>query len=342
MPSSPRIAVRGVPDLAKMPKADLHLHLEGSPRWLTVRQALNKHYNLNLPESPPWYEPQFRFTNFDHFRSFFQHYIHPWLKTPFGYAELIQDVVDSLLEQQVRYAELNCYFGLVERVGASLEAVLQLLEIAIDRARSQGLILKIIAGISRHEGIENADFWVKKLLPVPIISGFDLHGAEVGWSASLFQAVFAPIVAAGKKLKAHAGEMDSPESIRSAIEQLGVRQIGHGTSAIHDPSVVELLRDRHVLVEMCPTSNERLRNVRSYLEHPILDLDMAGVVVTINSDDSFLFGANLTREMTRIHSERSVSIETLVRWTHNAFNVAMVDEPTRLNLHSELDQWLQY
>lgn len=325
-----------------MPKAELHLHLEGAPRWSTIRKALHQHQGIVLPESPYWYEPEFRFANFEEFRGMFQSYTHPWLRTPSGYAELIRDVVDSLIEQRIRYVELDFYAPLVERVGNSLDTVLALLEAEVERARSLGMVLRIFAGLNRHEGVESAEFWVKKLLSAEVISGFDLHGSEVGWSADLFKQAFAPIKEAGKKIKVHAGEMVGSESIRAAVEGLGVDQIGHGTSAIEDPEVVSLLRDRKVLVEMCPTSNERLRNIRSYQDHPILELDSAGVTVTVNSDDPTFFGCNLTEEMTRLMSERGVTVADLGRWTRNAFQKAILDEATRSAFLAELDEWLLY
>lgn len=329
------------PDLSSMPKAELHIHLEGAPRWSTLRQALERHKGIALPESPPWYEPQFRFANFKELRGLFRRYIHPWLQTPSGYTELIRDVVDSLLEQRIRYAELNFYIPLVERVGISLNSVLALLEAEVERARTQGTVLKIFAGINRDKGVESASFWIKRVLSAQVISGFDLHGSELDWSAEPFKEAFAPVFEAGKKVKVHAGEMDGPQSIRAAVEGLGVDQIGHGTSAIQDLEVVSLLRERKVVVEMCPTSNERLKNIPSYQDHPILELDAAGVAVTVNSDDPIFFGYNLTSEMARMVEERGATVADLERWTRNAFQKAILDEATRSAFLAELDAWLQ-
>jgi adenosine deaminase len=329
------------PNLSSMPKAELHIHLEGAPRWSTLRQALDRHKGIDLPDSPPWYEPQFRFASFEEFKGLFGKYIHPWLQTPSGYTELIGDVVDSLLEQRIRYGELNFYIPLVERVGISLNSVLALLEAEVERARTQGTVLKIFAGINRDKGVESAIFWIQRVLSAQVISGFDLHGSEVDWSAELFKEAFAPVFEVGKKIKVHAGEMEGPQSIRAAVEELGVDQIGHGTSAIQDPEVVSLLRDRKVVLEMCPTSNERLGNISSYQDHPILELDAAGVAVTVNSDDPIFFGYNLTSEMARLMSERGATVTDLVRWTRNAFKKAILDEETRSTFLIELDTWLQ-
>ena len=144
---------------------------------------------------------------------------------------------------------------------------------------------------------------------------------------------------AGKRLKIPAGEMTGPESIQFAVETLGITQIGHGTSAMRNPEVVALLRERQVTLEMCPTSNERLRNVSSYNDHPLLALDDLGVLVTINSDCPTYFGVNLSGELSRLSTGRQVTIRQLKRWTQNGARQAMLDESTRSNLMAELEAW---
>lgn len=326
-------------DLVQMPKAELHLHLEGAPRWSTLREALQRHYGTELPSTPPWYAPDFRFSHFGEFQTLFRQYIHPWLQTPSGYAELIRDVVDSLLAQNIRYAELDFYAALVDSVGAKLDHVLELLEAEIERARSHGCIIRIFVGLNRHHGVETAIHWVRRTLAKSLVAGFDLHGDEVGWPADQFEPAFRLVREAGKRVKVHAGEMTGPASIRTAVETLGIDQIGHGTSAIQDPEVVALLRDRAVTVEMCPTSNERLRNVPSYQDHPLFELDAAGIAVTINSDDPTFFGLNLTDEFARLMTERQATIADIKRWTRNAFHQAILDDASRTHLVAELDAW---
>jgi adenosine deaminase len=248
---APQSWTRKIPEIPALPKAELHIRLEGAARWSTIRWMLYQHNGIRLPELPSLYHPEFRFADFAEFKDRFRRYIHPWLRTSSGYAELINDVVDALIEQRIRYVELNCNLPYVEQFGASLEKVLQLLESAVERAQEQGTIIRIIAGISRDRGAEYVSYWVRRFLKYGIISGFDLHGLEVGWSANLFKEAFAPAREAGKKIKVHAGEMVGAESIRIAVEELGVNQIGHGTSAIADPTVVDLLVSRNVVVGHC-------------------------------------------------------------------------------------------
>lgn len=326
--------------LLTLPKAELHLHLEGAPRWSTLRRAHQRYYGVALPEVPPWYAPEFRFAHFGEFQSLFRRYIHPWLQTPNGYCELIRDVVDGLLEQGVRYAEINIAASLVEHHGASLDGVWQSFEEELERAKTQGTVIRPFVGLMRNHGVETAIAWVKKMRSLEVVAGFDLQGDEVGWPAEQFLPALDLARDAGKRVKVHVGEMTGPVHIRRAVEQLGVEQIGHGTSAIHDKDVVNLLCDRGVTVEVCPTSNERLGYVSSYSAHPILSLDEAGVIVTVNSDDPTFFGVTLTDELFRLATERQVSLSVIKRWMENAFRRAILDEITRQKYLSELDDWL--
>ncbi|GAQ00023.1 adenosine deaminase family protein [Leptolyngbya sp. NIES-2104] len=330
---------RPIPEVVEMPKAELHLHLDGAPRWSAVRAALDRHYGTILPETPIWYEPHFRFASFAEFGALFREYTHAWLRTPTGYTELIREVLDALIAQSIRYAEINFNVRLVEEFGQCFEAVLESLAIEAERARAQGTIVRWFAGISRDKGIDQAAYWVQRILPTPLFVGFDLHGIEPGHSAALFQQVFAPALEAGKKLKVHAGEMAGADSIQSAI-QIGAVQIGHGLSAIADPEVIALLRDLQIVIELCPTSNERLCNIPSYQSHPIFELDAAEVLVTINSDDPTFFGCNLTQEMVRLVQERNATLTDLKRWTENALHHAVLGEAERSSILAELNEWL--
>lgn len=179
--------------LAQMPKVELHLHLDGAPRWSALRTALDRHYGTILPEVPHWYGPQFRFTSFAEFGALFRQYTHAWLQASDGYRELTQEVFDSLIAQRIRYAEINFNVRLVEQFGYHFESVLEMLTAEVERAKNQGTIVRLFAGISRDKGVEQAAAWVQRLVSVPLFAGFDLHGIETGWSAKLFRDAFAPV-----------------------------------------------------------------------------------------------------------------------------------------------------
>jgi adenosine deaminase len=294
-----------------------------------LRAAHSYHFGRELPEHPPWHVPDFRFAHFGEFQALFQKFIHPWLQTPRGYAEVIRDVVDSLIAQNIRYAEVNFAASMVAHHGVALAQVWDWLAAEVERANAEGYIIRIFVGLMRPQGAESAIAWVKETQALDIVSGYDLQGDEVGWPVDTFRAALDLAREAGKRVKAHAGEMTGPDQIRTAVEQMGITQIGHGTSAIQDPAVVELLRDRQATVEMCPTSNERLGNIPAYSAHPIFEMDQAGIAVTVNSDDPTFFGVTLTDELLRLVHERQATLTDIKRWMGNAFQRALIDDQTR-------------
>ncbi|MEN9722528.1 MAG: adenosine deaminase, partial [Pseudomonadota bacterium] len=140
---------------------------------------------------------------------------------------------------------------------------------------------------------------------------------ETDFPGSLFQSAFQHAKRAGAKITIHAGESTGPETIWTAIEDLGANRIGHGVSAIQDPMLVEFLRDRKICLEMCPTSNWLTRVVPSFEAHPLPALLRAGVPVCINTDDPTLFGTTLPSETTLVRERMGLSAEEIAltqRW----------------------------
>ena len=168
-------------DLAGMPKAELHLHLEASVEWPVVREALQRHTGNDYPESPHWLEPDFRFSNWDDFRQLFRDYIGPWVSAPTGYAELIPAIGDMLVAQNIRYAEVNVGLNVFGRSNVESGMVLELLEKEAERAAGRGTVIRWIGGVNREEGVDEVRKWVTEVFDSPVISGFDLHGTEPGW-----------------------------------------------------------------------------------------------------------------------------------------------------------------
>lgn len=167
---------------------------------------------------------------------------------------------------------------------------------AIHAACPPALELRLFLGMFRdHYHDEFADV-VEQALAWDEIAGLDLHGFEnprfQPWSVD----VWARARANGKVLKAHAGEFSGPEDVRQAVEELGVRRVQHGLSALDDPAVLELLRKHDVTLDMTPISNVKLRAVPSMREHPIRRFMQAGVRCTISTDDPMVFGNSLNEE----------------------------------------------
>ncbi|NBB80271.1 MAG: hypothetical protein GVY36_12655 [Verrucomicrobia bacterium] len=155
------------------------------------------------------------------------------------------------------------------------------------------------------------------------LAGIDLHGPEYlpleSWTARIWRET----AAAGKELKAHAGEFMPAEFVRRCVEELGVRRIQHGVRCVEDPAVVDLLIEKDVTLDVCPISNLKLQveDIRKMSDHPIRQLFDAGVRCTINSDDPFMFGNTLSEEYYALATDLNFTHGELAQIAANGFAV---------------------
>ena len=131
---------------------------------------------------------------------------------------------------------------------------------------------------------------------------------------------------------AHAGEFDSADSVRSAIEILGAERIGHGIRAVEDPVVLRLLRRRKIPLEVCPTSNLRTGVVAQWKDHPLPRLVRAGVRVTLNSDDPSLFATSLAAEYRVARRHLGLDLRELARIGREAIRASFLPEAEKRSL----------
>jgi adenosine deaminase len=164
------------------------------------------------------------------------------------------------------------------------------------------------------------------------IVALDLAGDEAGFPGELFVEHFARARDAGMKLIAHAGEAAGPASVRQAVEGLGACRIGHGVRAIEDPATVDLLLERGIALEVCPTSNVQTSTVPSYREHPLPRFLDLGVKVTLNTDDPSISGIDLAHEYRVAQEEMGLSEAALRRLQENALEAAFLTEERKAEL----------
>jgi aminodeoxyfutalosine deaminase len=212
---------------------------------------------------------------------------------------LTYEVARDLAAQQVRYAELTMtpYTSVVR--GIPIEAYTEAIEDArVAAERDHGVVLQWIYDIPGESGLESADATLSYALdhrPASLV-GFGLGGPEIGVPRSQFASHFAAARAAGLHSVPHSGESTGPQSVWDALTLLGAERIGHGTSSVQDPRLLEHLAEHRIPLEVCPTSNIATRVVKRLEEHPIRAMRDAGVIVTVNSDDPPMFGTTLGRE----------------------------------------------
>ena len=284
--------------VAGLPKAELHVHHVGSASPETVAELAARHPDTPVPTDPEALARFFTFTDFAHFIELYLATV-DLLRTPDDVRTLTVQVARDLAGQQVRYAEVTMtpYTSVLR--GIAIEAYTEAIEDArVAAERDLGIVLRWVYDIPGESGVEAADATLSYALdhgPDALV-GFGLGGPEVGVPRAWFAPHFARARAAGLHSVPHSGESTGPESVWDALTHLGAERIGHGTSSVHDPRLLEHLAERGVPLEVCPTSNVATRVVEHLEQHPLPRLVRAGVTVTVNSDDPPMFGTTLNRE----------------------------------------------
>jgi adenosine deaminase/aminodeoxyfutalosine deaminase len=271
---------------AAYPKAELHLHLEGSATPETML-ALDPASSLDeIRES-------FRFTGFQGFLETFKRIVE-LLRRPEDYARLTRDLLARLAAEGVRYAEITLSAGVVLWKGQDFAPIYAAVREAAD---SSPVEVWWILDAVRQFGPDHA-MQVARLAAERVHDGvvaFGIGGDEERGPAQWFGDVYRFARDAGLHLTAHAGETAGPQSVWAALE-LGAERIGHGIRAIDDPVLLCHLRDRAIPLEVCITSNVMTGAVPSLDAHPIRRLYDAGVPITLNTDDPGIFGVTLASE----------------------------------------------
>jgi adenosine deaminase len=285
--------------VARLPKAELHVHHVGSASPQAVAQLAARHAGSTpVPADPDKLAEYFTFTDFGHFIEVYLTVV-DLIRTPEDVWTLTYEVARDLAAQNVRYAELTVTpYSTVTR-GVAAPAFCEAIEDARRRAETDfGVILRWCFDIPGEAGLAAAELTLDIALsdrPDGLLS-FGLGGPEIGVPREQFAPYFAKARAAGLHSVPHAGESTGPETVWDAIRHLGAERIGHGIAAARDRELLEYLAGAGIALEVCPTSNVRTRSVRSLAEHPLPVLVAAGVPVTINSDDPSMFSTTLNDE----------------------------------------------
>jgi aminodeoxyfutalosine deaminase len=320
--------------IRSLPKAELHLHLEGTilPETLVELSARHDARALTLPEA----EALYRFSDFTEFIESFKA-VTRRLKDPEDYELAAWRMMQQLSAQGIVHAEVYISVGVIYMWRnfdpRCFEPIFAALERARERAaRELGLSLYWIFDAVRHFTVEEADRVFRKAAELrshyPSIVGIGLGGDERRTGSEPFRALYERARGAGLRLTNHAGETTGPEAIWEALS-IGAERIGHALSAISDSALLQNLRDREVPLELNPTSNVRTGVCRSFAAHPLRHYFDHGLLVTINSDDPAFFGSDLVNEYLLTHTQQAFTREELRRLAANSIRASFLPEPDK-------------
>src|SRR5215475_6182946 len=321
--------------IRRMPKVELHVHLEGSilPETLLLLAERN---SVTLPATTveglmQWY----RFTDFRHFVEIYLA-ISSCIRSPEDIEFIAREFLRGQAAQHILHTEAT--FSPFTHYSSDRRIPFEEQIAALGRTRewaarelkiSVGWVLDIVRNVRPIEhGLTVADWAISGMESGVVALG--LGGIEAGNPPELFQEAFARARAAGLPAVPHAGETAGAESVWGALRALKAQRIGHGVRCLEDQELVAELRARQIPLEVCPTSNVCLGVATSLDEHPLSRLLEEGLYVTINSDDPPMFNTTLTDEYLLAAQIQGCGVETMERLAINAVRASLMPESARL------------
>ncbi|MBN1265600.1 MAG: adenosine deaminase [Anaerolineales bacterium] len=314
-----------------LPKIDLHRHLEGSLRMSTLEE-LAAEGSIDLPADKETLRslgtlvsadprtPQSLLRKFQALRCV---YASPELIQRYVREAIADAAADSIIHLEMRFSPM-ALAG--ERHFAAGDVIKWVLEAADKAAVQESIGVKLIASVNRHEPVETAE----KIAQVVVDSmserlvGFDLAGDEESVNADAFVPLFRDVQSSGMKITVHAGEWSGADAVRQALEVFQADRIGHGVRIVESEETVALARDRAVPFEVCPFSNIASGVTDRWQDHPIREMVMAGLLVTINTDNPGILDNTLSDEITRLTAETDISLGTIKSFMLNAANASFL------------------
>jgi aminodeoxyfutalosine deaminase len=323
--------------IASLPKAELHLHLEGSIQPATVC-ALTAQHNILLTEDEV--RRRYTYRDFTGFIDAFK-WVTSFLREPRDYGLIARDLCEHLKTQKVVYAEVTLSVGVMllrkQQPEANFEAILQ----ATEPFEKRGLRINWVFDAARQFGADAAMDVVNaaRRCQSKRIVAFGIGGDEMSIATHEFRPVYEQAANSGLHLLMHAGEVGGPEKIREAIELLHVERIGHGIAAAQDPALMDLLVDRRVPLEICPQSNIRTGALAKQLrrpeariaDHPLPQLWRHGIPVVLSTDDPAMFHTTLHAEYENA-AQLGLSELELTQLVDMSFEHAFLSETEKLAL----------
>jgi adenosine deaminase len=323
-------------DLGALPKAHLHLHLEGSMRPATLAE-LSARYGLPEPLRPDG--------SFGRFIQLYRAACEA-LRSADDLVRLVREIAEDAAAAGAVWVEPAAWLTRsgAARVGVRDEAAV--LEVLLDAARRAARDTHIGVGlmISSNRVHPPADALALAHLAARYagrgVVAFGLADDETRAPPEPFAAAFAIARGAGLISAPHAGEHGGPDSVRGALDALGARRIEHGVRAAEDPALLDRLAVEEVCLDVCPTSNVQLRVVSSYAEHPLRTLLEAGVQVSLNADDPLFFGSGVLEEYELARDTFGLDDAALARIAASSIRASGAPESTKVAALANIERWL--
>jgi adenosine deaminase len=319
----------------RVPKIELHVHLEGAIPHEALFDLIRKYGGDPSVPDVSSLAARFEYQGFPQFIEAWT-WKNQFLREYEDFTHIARLMAQDMAAQNIRYAEVFFSPSLFVRHGLVVQEIARAVRAGLSSVPE--IEIALIADLVRDYGAEAEMVTLAALTEVKDegIVGVGIGGSEHEYPPALFSRLFAKAKAAGFRLNAHAGEAAGPQSIWDAIRKLGVGRIGHGTRAYEDPELVEYLIEQRIPLEICPMSNVRTGVVRSFPEHPIRRFFDAGMQVSVSTDDPKMFQTCLADEYRLLVEEADFSRRDIRELVLAAVQAAWLPQERKEALAAEI------
>ena len=325
--------------IQKLPKAELHLHIEGSlePELMF---KLAKRNNIEIPyKSIEDIKKAYNFTNLQSFLDIYYAGANV-LITKQDFYDLTQAYILKCVEDNIIHTEIFFDPQTHTQRGIKFDTVIMGIVEALNDAKEKfGITSAVIMCFLRHLSQEDALNTLEQSIPYKdYILGVGLDSSELGNPPSKFEDVFKKAKEQGFKLVAHAGEEADVSYIYEALDLLDIQRIDHGVQSINSEELMQRLKDEQIPLTVCPNSNIELKVFENYAEHNIKELLDYGLNVTINSDDPAYFKGYLNQNFINLYENLDLTKDDIIKLVKNSFNSSFISDDLKKTYIKKVDE----
>jgi adenosine deaminase len=319
----------------RVPKVELHLHLEGAIPRPALWQLIQKYDGDPALRDVEALERRFVYRDFPHF-------IETWvwqaqfLREYDDFTLIAEAAANDLARQNIRYVEAFYSPSDFERFGLSAQRITEAIRAGLNKAPA--IEVALVADLVRDGGPVKG---IRRLADINEVKSFGVIGIGIGGSEQKFppepfEAVFEDARRMGFRTSAHAGEAAGAASVWGAVRTLRVDRIGHGTRAAEDESLLTYLAEKRIPVELCPISNVRTGVVPSIADHPARRYFDLGLRLSVNTDDPQMFGNSLSAEYRALETQLGFSRDEIRALILQAVDTSWLPPARKRELEAEL------
>lgn len=322
--------------LVKMPKIELHVHLEGAMNAKTIYEMAERNNTAYPAESLKEWEKFYKFSNFNHFIEVYKA-ASKCIITPEDYMFMIDKFMEMQARQNIIYSEVFISASLHINEFSDEEWIEAIAEGMRLGEKKYATKIAIIPDIAREypDTQERVLELIIKGQKKGVFIGLGLGGLESGFPPELFIETYAKARRNNLHVVAHAGEAAGPTSVWGAIQELKIERIGHGIRCMEDDKLVKFLQEHQIPLEVCPVSNYCTGILQKREMHPLHHMMEAGLYCTVNSDDPSMFSSSLNNEYKMLASQ-GFTWEELWQLNKNALEASFLSNEEKANYRKQL------